>query len=212
MKYIVCFISIVSLKLSGCKKNILPINSKVIVMDLPTFSSIGPEIWGRSFWEFLDAIIATYPRENPSAEQHAAVRDLLQSLRYVLPCPTCRKHYNDFIQTHSLDQALSSRRSLLDFYFTLKKDIAVRTGKGFVFSSPDDLWLNITRRLRLVPNVPAQMTRASPTPTRATVQQSRLPMMQKPAPPGKTVFRVPARMNNAAAKAIVKKGCGCGKK
>jgi hypothetical protein len=26
------------------------------------------------------------------------------------------------------------------------------------------------------------------------------------------VFRVPARMNNAAAKAIVKKGCGCGKK
>ena len=181
-------------------------------MDLPTFSSIGPEIWGRSFWEFLDAIIATYPRENPSAEQHAAVRDLLQSLRYVLPCPTCRKHYNDFIQTHSLDQALSSRRSLLDFYFTLKKDIAVRTGKGFVFSSPDDLWLNITRRLRLVPNVPAQMTRASPTPTRATVQQSRLPMMQKPSPPGKPVFRVPARMNNAAAKAIVKKGCGCGKK
>lgn len=181
-------------------------------MDLPTFSSIGPEIWGRSFWEFLDAIIATYPRENPSAEQHAAVRDLLQSLRYVLPCPTCRKHYNDFIQTHPLDQALASRRSLLDFYFTLKRDIAVRTGKGFAFTSPDDLWLNITRRLRLVPNVPAQMARA--TPTRTATQPTRLPMMQKPAttPSGKPVFRVPARMNNAAAKAIVKKGCGCGKK
>ena len=184
-------------------------------MDLPTFSSIGPEIWGRSFWEFLDAIIATYPRENPSAEQHAAVRDLLQSLRYVLPCPTCRKHYNDFVQTHPLDQALSSRRSLLEFYFTLKKDIAVRTGKGITFSSPDDLWLNITRRLRLVPNVPAQMTRVPSTSTRTTaVQSTRLPMMQKTTTPpsGKPVFRVPARMNNAAAKAIVKKGCGCGKK
>ena len=185
-------------------------------MDLPTFSSIGPEIWGRSFWEFLDAIIATYPRENPSAEQHAAVRDLLQSLRYVLPCPTCRKHYNDFVQTHPLDQALASRRSLLEFYFTLKKDIAIRTGKGFAFSSPDDLWLNITRRLRLVPNVPAQMARVQPpAPTRTPpIQPTRLPMMQRAAAPPakKPVFRVPARMNNAAAKAIVKKGCGCGKK
>ena len=183
-------------------------------MDLPTFSSIGPEIWGRSFWEFLDAIIATYPRENPSAEQQNAVRDLLQSLRYVLPCPTCRKHYNDFIQTHSLDQALTSRRSLLDFYFTLKRDIAVRTGKGFAFTSPDDLWLNITRRLRLVRNVPAQMARTLPAPTKATIQPTRLAMMhkQQPDPPGKPVFRVPARMNNAAAKAVIKKGCGCGKK
>jgi len=183
-------------------------------MDLPTFSSIGPEIWGRSFWEFLDAIIATYPRENPSAEQHAAVRDLLQSLRYVLPCPTCRKHYNDFIQTHPLDQALVSRRSLLDFYFTLKKDIAVRTGKGFAFTSPDDLWWNITRRLKIVSNVPAQMARAPSVPTIATVQPNRLSIIKKPAPslPTKKVFRVPARMNNAAAKAIVKKGCGCGKK
>lgn len=185
-------------------------------MDLPTFSSIGPEIWGRSFWEFLDAIIATYPRENPSAEQHAAVRDLLQSLRYVLPCPTCRKHYNDFIQTHPLDQALASRRSLLDFYFTLKKDIAVRTGKGFAFTSPDDLWWNITRRLRLVSNVPAQMAKPPSVPTIATVQPNRLSIIKKPVTsssvPTKKVFRVPARMNNVAAKAIVKKGCGCGKK
>ena len=183
-------------------------------MDLPTFSSIEPEIWGRSFWEFLDAIIATYPRENPSAEQRAAAQELLQSLRHLLPCPTCRKHYNEFVQTHSLDQALSSRRSLMDFYFTLKKDIAIRTGKGFLFSTPDDMWHNITRRLRLVPNVPAEMTRV-PAPTRrAPVQPTRLPMMQKqkPAPPGKPVFRVPARMNNATAKAVVKKGCGCGKK
>lgn len=165
-------------------------------MDLPTFQSIGPEIWGRSFWEFLDAIVATYPRENPSAEQRAATHDLLMSLRYLLPCPTCRKHYQDFIDTHPLDAALSSRRSLMDFYFTLKKDISARTGKNLPFSSTDDLWQNMTRRLRLVRNVP-------------TTQPNRL---QKPATNGKSVFRVPTRATNAAAKAIVKKGCGCGKK
>ena len=185
-------------------------------MDLPTFSSIGPEIWGRSFWEFLDAIVATYPRENPSAEQQNAVRDLLQSLRHVLPCPTCRRHYNEFVHTHPPDAALSSRRSLLGFYFTLKKDIAVRTGKGFAFTSPDDLWWNITRRLRLIPNVPTTPMSRAPhvAPTRPTAQPARLPMIkqQQQQKPGKPVFRVPARMNNAAAKAIVKKGCGCGGK
>lgn len=158
-------------------------------MDLPTFPSIGPEVWGRSFWEFLDAIIATYPRENPSAEHRAAVHDLLRSLQHLLPCPTCRKHYQEFLHTYPLD--LSSRKSLVEFYFTLKRDIAVRTGKPFPFRSPDELWQNITRRLKLVPNRQAPTLKATGS--------------------GKPPFRVPGRVSQAAT-AVVKKGCGCGKK
>lgn len=151
-------------------------------MDLPTFPSIGPEIWGRSFWEFLDAIIATYPRENPSTEHRGALYNLLHSLQHLLPCPTCRKHYQEFLHTRPLD--LSSRKSLMEFYFTLKRDIAVRTGKPFPFRSPDELWHNITRRLRLARNGPI----ATPKP----------------------IFRVPGRVNQLAT--ATKKGCGCGGK
>lgn len=166
-------------------------------MDLPTIPSIGPEVWGRSFWEFLDAIVAIYPKENPSAEQRTAMHDLLQSLQYLLPCPTCRKHYHDFVQTHSLEEALSSRRSLMNFYFLLKKDVSVRTGKGFSFPSPDDLWLSILRRLRLVANTPV----------------ARLSVLQKPLqkPTGRVPFRVPRRASATAA-VVTKKGCACGKK
>lgn len=158
-------------------------------MDLPTFSSIGPEVWGRSFWEFLDAVIATFPRENPSTEQRNAVYDMMQSLRHLLPCPVCRRHYNEFLQKHRLDNALYSRRSLVDFYFLLKKDVAMRTTHTFPFKSPDDLWLNITRRLKLVKTTPPSQLQ--------NIQQ-------------KPIFRVPRR-TNAVATTTTKKGCGCKK-
>ena len=167
-------------------------------MDLPTFPSIAPEVWGRSFWEFLDAIVAVYPREKPSAEHRAAAQNLFQSLQHLLPCPTCRRHYQEFVRTHPLD--LSSRRSLLDFYFNLKRDIAIRTGKPFPFGSSEDLWQNITRRLRLVRNMPT------------LAPMARTPFTQKAAAArtGRPPFRVPVRAN--ATVASVKKGCGCGKK
>ena len=165
-------------------------------MDLPTFSSIGPEIWGRPFWEFLDAIVATYPKDNPSPEQRKAVYDLLQSLRYLLPCPICRQHYNEFIQRHPLDTALVSRKSFVDFYFLLKKDVALRTNKGFQFGSPPDLWQFILRKLKLV---------------RINPQNPRVPQPITKSPVNKP-FRVPARLNNALLQTQAKKGCGCGKK
>jgi hypothetical protein len=186
-------------------------------MDLPTFPSIGPEIWGRSFWEFLDAIVATFPKDNPSIEQRNAVRDLLQSLRYLLPCPTCRKHYNDFVNSHPLDHALVSRRSFVDFYFLLRKDVAGRTNGGFPYHSPDDLWRSITQRLKLTSGgIPPRAVPNSGGVVRNSVQQ-RIPLAvaarsaQKNQ--GRPPFRVPGRINNnATATATVKKGCGCGKR
>lgn len=164
-------------------------------MDLPNFSSIGPEIWGRSFWEFLDAIVATFPKDSPSIEHRNAVYELMQSLRYLLPCPVCRKHYYDFIQRNSLDHALLTRKTFITFYFLLKKDVAGRTGKNFPFKTPDDLWQNMVRRLKLVKSTPV-----SPM----TLQQTQ--------PTGKKPFRVPTRIyNNNQNSSNVKKGCGCKK-
>lgn len=158
-------------------------------MDLPTFSAIGPEVWGRSYWEFLDAIVATFPKDNPPVDHRNAVYDLLNSLRFLLPCPTCRKHYADFLQKHSLDQALICRKTLVEFYFLLKRDVSHRTNKNSTLRNPDELWQTIIRRMKL----------AKPTSASLQVTTAKQP------------FRVPARVYNNAASATVKKGCGCKK-
>lgn len=163
-------------------------------MDLPTFSSIGPEIWGRSFWEFLDAIVATFPKDSPSIEHRNAVYEMIQSLRYLLPCPVCRKHYCDFLQRNSIDHALLTRKTFIEFYFLLKKDVAGRTGKNFAFKNPDELWQNIVRRLKL-----AKTSSNLPT------------TLQTTQPSTKRPFRVPTRIHNNNQNLSVKKGCGCKK-
>lgn len=158
-------------------------------MDLPTFSSVDPKLWGRPFWEFLDCIVATFPKDNPSIEHRNAVYDVLQSLRILLPCPTCRKHYCDFLQRHQpLEQVLLSRRSFIEFYYNLKKDVSERVKKNMIVKNPDDMWKTITRRLRLV-KPPAHPAANHDT---------------------KTLFRTP-RVNNVMISKMPKSGCNCGK-
>ena len=163
-------------------------------MDLPTFSSIEPDVWGRSFWEFLDAIVATFPKDSPSIDHRNAVYEMMQSLRYLLPCPECRKHYCNFIQRNPLDHALLSRKSLLEYYFLLKTDVASRTGKNLPVKTPDDMWQYMVRRLKLV-----KATAVSPQVLRAS----------QPTP--KKPFRVPTRIHNNQQNTVTKKGCGCKK-
>lgn len=155
-------------------------------MDAPTVPFIEPEVWGRSFWEFLDAIVATYPRDNPSPEHRSAAYDLLKGLALLLPCPTCRGHYAEFLQRHSLDHALVSRRDLVRFYFLLRVDVANRTRKNVPARNPDELWTSIVRRMRV-----------------ATASGSSKIALSKPR------FRVPSRVANTNGN---KPGCNCGGK
>lgn len=160
-------------------------------MDLPTCTSLAPELWGRSYWEFLDAIVATFPKDNPSVEHRNAVYEMMRSLRILLPCPVCRKHYADFLQKNDLDRALFSRKSLVEFYFLLKKDVATRTNKNFLFRKPDEMWSSLARRLRLTKMAPMPQTVSTPT-----------------APGKGRSFRIPTRKVLAPPKP---KGCGCNK-
>lgn len=162
-------------------------------MDAPTVPFIEPEVWGRSFWEFLDAIVATFPRDNPSPEHRNAAYDLLSGLAVLLPCPTCRKHYADFLQRHPLDHALLSRRDLVQFYFLLRNDVAGRTRKNMHAHNPDELWTSIVRRMKV-----------------ATVSGARTALL---ATTPKQRFRVPSRVANVAnGKGEPRKGCNCGGK
>lgn len=161
-------------------------------MDAPTVPFIEPEVWGRSFWEFLDAIVATYPRDDPPPEHRNATYDLLTGLATLLPCPTCRKHYAEFIQKHPVDQALLSRGDLVRFYFLLRRDVAARTRKNTLFHSPEQLWTAIVRRMKVV-------AASSAKPAALAAKQR---------------FRVPSRVANVGSSngGEPRKGCNCGGK
>lgn len=159
-------------------------------MDLPTFSTIGPEIWGRSFWEFLDTIVVTFPRENPSPEHRQAVYEMMNSLQLLLPCPVCRNHYTLYLQQHPLQNALVSRQSFLNFYFHLKREIASRSNKPFVFKSPDELWIFMLRRLKLTNRINQPLSK----------------------PVSRPIFRVPRAKVDTTSSSVTKKGCGCSKR
>lgn len=126
-------------------------------LNIPTLETLSPHIWGRNAWEFLDMLIITYPRDNPSLEKRDALHDLFQSLTKLLPCPECKKHFTSYIQTHSLLHALSSRRKLVEFYFNLRKEIALRSNKPFRLRSPEELWQQLLMRFQIPRHKPTQI-------------------------------------------------------
>lgn len=182
-------------------------------MDLPTIVSVGPEIWGRPFWEFLDAIIATYAKDNPSDEQRDAVAGVMNGLRYVLPCPECRAHYNTFLSRHPIENALGSRKSLIEYYFLLKQDVANSKKQNFMFKSPDDLWQFMLRRMKLIEQTPPpQLPLPQPQNNRVvrSIRSHHHPSHSQPQnPTGTQQRRASIRSANAPP---INKGCGCGKR
>jgi len=114
-----------------------------------TITAVDPRIWGRSTWEFLDTIVATYPHENPSLEHKHSVLSLMDSLLILLPCPTCRNHYKEFRKNHSLIDALQSRSTFISFYYKFQKDVADRNHTTLRFQDENDMWRKIATRLRL---------------------------------------------------------------
>lgn len=123
-------------------------------LNIPTIEYLSPSLWGKSAWEFLDMLIITYPKDSPSIEKRDAVHDVFQSLCKLLPCPECKKHFIEYTTKHSVLHALNSRRHLIDFYFNLRREIALRSNKPFRFRNPEELWNHLLIRFQIPRNKP----------------------------------------------------------
>ena len=58
-----------------------------------------PKIWGEHAWIFLHTITLNFP-ENPTFEDKHNYKTFFESLKYILPCPTCREHYKENINKY----------------------------------------------------------------------------------------------------------------
>ena len=83
---------------------------------------------GPSTWKSLHSMAFNYGTdpEKPSPEERKAALDLFGSLKYMLPCGACQKHYEAYLAKHPIDT--SSRAALSRWVYDLHSDVNLRRG------------------------------------------------------------------------------------
>jgi hypothetical protein len=93
--------------------------------------SLTPGVWGPKTWFFLESMAMAYP-ENPTDDEKLSAKNLILSLKDLLPCWGCRvnfgKYLEQYTQTDPLDKIVEKRGSLIEFIIASHNDVRVRTG------------------------------------------------------------------------------------
>lgn len=90
---------------------------------------MNPEIWGPKAWFFLYSVALAYPEE-PTKEDKQNYYIFLTSLKYVLPCPTCRIHFIENLEKYPLnDDILSSKKELFKWILNIQNEVREKNGK-----------------------------------------------------------------------------------
>jgi len=80
-----------------------------------------PELWGKHLWYTMEAIACTV---NPHNRKE--IQSFFESLKTVIPCPTCQAHYCHFYDTHPIHSHLEDPIALIEWLYLLKQDIKQR--------------------------------------------------------------------------------------
>jgi hypothetical protein len=93
--------------------------------------NLTPGVWGPKTWFFLESMAMAYP-ENPTDNEKLSAKNLILSLKDLLPCWGCRVNYakylEDYIKTDPLDKIVEKRGSLIEFIIAVHNDVRVRSG------------------------------------------------------------------------------------
>jgi hypothetical protein len=83
---------------------------------------VNPSNWGNHGWNFLIPVCYSYP-DVPSIDDKHNFRVFFESLKYTLPCMSCRNNYQGHLNNLSLIKALESKQTLVKWIFKLKKSV-----------------------------------------------------------------------------------------
>ena len=86
-------------------------------------------IWGPHLWTLLHSANEKigHPHTRLANEETRLWTNLFTSLRYALPCPLCKKHYNIYYASHPI--TVITRDSVRTWLYNLHNDINTRLGK-----------------------------------------------------------------------------------
>jgi len=83
---------------------------------------IPPDTWGPFFWHTIHIIALGYST-NPSYNEKKAAKEFFESLRFLIPCPVCREHYNTHIEKYPLTSHIDRRSDLLRWTILLHNEV-----------------------------------------------------------------------------------------
>ena len=87
-----------------------------------------PSIWGPHLWYVMHIISFEYPQQ-PSEYDKRIYHDFYTSLKDVIPCQDCRKHYREFITRYPISPHLDSRGSLIKWVIQVHNFVNKSLGK-----------------------------------------------------------------------------------
>ena len=87
-----------------------------------------PEIWGPHFWYIMHIISFNYPA-NPTEYNKTAYREFYTTLKDVLPCEKCRRHYQTYLAAYPISPHLDSRAHLIKWVIQVHNFVNERLGK-----------------------------------------------------------------------------------
>ena len=89
----------------------------------------GPNAWGPYGWNFLHYVTLGYPI-NPYNEDKKNYKLFFESLKNILPCPKCAKHYEENLKVLPLtDDILDDKEKLIKWLIDIHNRVNVSTGK-----------------------------------------------------------------------------------
>ncbi len=94
--------------------------------------NFNPNIWGPKAWFFIDTIVLSYPN-NPSEEDKEIYKNFLYQLKNVLPCESCRVHFQDNIIDIPLSSYyLKSRNNLIEWIIKIHNKVNIKNNKKLI--------------------------------------------------------------------------------
>jgi hypothetical protein len=83
---------------------------------------IPPETWGPFFWHTIHIVALGYP-SSPSYNEKKSAKEFFESLRFLIPCPICKDHYNAHLEKFPLTPHLDSRKDLFRWTILLHNEV-----------------------------------------------------------------------------------------
>lgn len=91
-----------------------------------SFPSKFVEFFGPCMWKVMHSVAFTYP-EQPGPETRREYIDFYRSIGNVIPCPSCRTHYNKYLEENPIDG--DDRESLARWVYDLHSSVNQRNKK-----------------------------------------------------------------------------------
>jgi hypothetical protein len=85
------------------------------------------KIWGPDAWLFLHTITFNYP-DNPNEQDKVNFFTFFDSLKHVLPCEKCKKHYRE--NSKDLKENLNSKDDLVKWLIDIHNQVNIQNNKS----------------------------------------------------------------------------------